>query len=160
MALQVRNTTGIEADKIRQDFPMLSRGIHGKPLLYLDNAGSSLKLRSVLDRHRDFYAFEYANTNEENSLSQNATKAVKDVRSSVASLLGASSAEEVVFLRSATEAMNLVAHAFESSQLQPGDESLLRKWSTTLTSFHGRLLVKDRGQNFELLRSRVLVSWT
>src|SRR5437763_8086949 len=101
MALQVTNRTGIEADKIRQDFPMLSRSIHGKPLLYLDNAGSSLKLRSVLDRHRDFYAFEYANTNEQNSLSQNATKAVGDVRSSIARLLGASSPEEIVFIRSA-----------------------------------------------------------
>jgi cysteine desulfurase / selenocysteine lyase len=97
MALQARNRTGIETDKIRQDFPMLSRSIHGKPLLYLDNAGSSLKLRSVLDRRRDFYAFEYANTNEENSLSQNATKAVEDVRSSIASLLGGAAPKKSFF---------------------------------------------------------------
>jgi cysteine desulfurase / selenocysteine lyase len=124
MALETSTMTmtGIEVDRIRQDFPMLTRSIHGKPLLYLDNAGSSLKLRSVLDRHRYFYEFEYANTNEENSLSQNAAKAVEDVRSSIANLLGASSPEEIVFIRSATEAMNLVAYAFERSQLRPGDE--------------------------------------
>src|SRR4051812_29813634 len=102
MATKTISGTEIDVNKIRQDFPMLTRSIHGKPLLYLDNAGSSLKLRSVLDRHRNFYEFEYANTNEENSLSQNATKAVEDVRSSIANLLGASSPEEIVFLRSAT----------------------------------------------------------
>jgi cysteine desulfurase/selenocysteine lyase len=122
MALETSTITGIEVDRIRQDFPMLGRSLHGKPLLYLDNAGSSLKPRSVLDRHRNFYEFEYANTNEENSLSQNATKAVADVRSSIANLLGASSPDEIVFLRSATEAVNLVAYAFERSQLQAGDE--------------------------------------
>src|SRR3954463_160739 len=88
MASQTRRRAGIEVDKIRQDFPMLRRSIHGRPLLDLDNAGSSLKLRSVLDRHGDFYESEYANTNEENSVGQNATKAVGDVRSSIANLLG------------------------------------------------------------------------
>src|SRR3954463_10641247 len=117
MALQTRDKAEIEVDNIRQDFPMLARSIHGKPLLYLDNAGSSLKLRSVLDRHRCFYEFEYANANEENSLTQNATNAVEDVRSSIANLLAASSPEEIVFLRSATEAMNLVAYVFEGSRL-------------------------------------------
>lgn len=113
---------GIEVDKTRQDFTMLKRSKHCKPLLYLDNPGSSLKLRSVPDRHRYFYEFEDANTNEENILSQNATKAVEDVRSSFANLPGANGGEDVAFLRSATEAMNVVPHAFERSQLQPGDE--------------------------------------
>ena len=101
---------------------MLGRSIHGNPLIYLDTAGSCLKPRSVLDRHRHFYEFEYANTNEENSLNQNATKAVAEVRFSIANLLGSSSPEEIVFLRSGMEAMNLVAYAFERSQLHPGDE--------------------------------------
>src|SRR3954454_9876049 len=155
MASQTRDRAGIEVDKIRQDFPMLRRSIHGRPLLYLDNAGSSLKLRSVLDRHRDFYEFEYANTNEENSLSQNATKAVGDVRSSIANLLGANSPEEIVFLRSATEAINLVAYAFERSQLQPGDEIWSPRWSTIRSSSLGRSPARDRGRSSESLRSRV-----
>jgi cysteine desulfurase/selenocysteine lyase len=122
MASRATDTSRIEIEKIRRDFAMLGRSPHGKAFLYLDNACSSLKLRSVLDRHRQFYEFEYANTNEENGLSQSATKAVGDVRSSIANLLRASSPEEIVFLRSATEAVNLVAYAFERSQLQPGDE--------------------------------------
>ena len=123
MALQTIDKAGIAVDEIRQDFPMLERNIHGKPLLYLDNAGSSLKPRSVLDRTRNFYEFEYVNTNEENSLSRNATRAVSDVRSPIANLLGASSPEEIVLLRSATEAIKLVAYACKRSQLKPGDQN-------------------------------------
>src|SRR3954462_3681308 len=157
MGLQTRDTTAIEIDKIRQDFPMLTRSIHGKPLLYLDNAGSSLKLRSVLDRHRDFYELEYANTNEENSLSQNATKAVEGVRSSIANLLGANSPEEIVFLRSATEAINLVAYAFERSQLQPGDEILVTEVEHDSNFLPCRSPVRDQGRSSESLRSTVPV---
>ena len=123
MALQTIDKAGIAVDEIRQDFPMLERSIHGKPLLYLDNAGSSLRPRSVLDRNRKFYEFEYVNANEENSLSRNATRAVSDVRSPIVNLLGASSPEEIVLLRSATEAIKLVAYAFKRSQLKPGDQN-------------------------------------
>ncbi|MFL6451095.1 MAG: aminotransferase class V-fold PLP-dependent enzyme [Bryobacteraceae bacterium] len=110
MASQTIERARIAVDSVRRDFPVLGRTIHRKLFLYLDNAGSS------------FYEFEYANTNEENSLSRNATRAVSDVRSSVANPLGATRPDEIVFLRSATEAVNLVAYAFERSQLQPGDE--------------------------------------
>lgn len=96
MKLETSTITGVEVDRIRRDLPMLTRSIPAKPLLYLDNADSSVKLRSVLDRDRYFFAFEYANASNENRLSQNATKAVQDVRSSIANLLGASSPEEIV----------------------------------------------------------------
>jgi cysteine desulfurase / selenocysteine lyase len=152
--------TGIAVERIRQDFPMLARSIHGKPLLYLDNAGSSLKLRSVLDRHRCFYEFEYANTNEENSLSQNATNAVEDVRSSIASLLAASSPEEIVFLRSATEAMNLVAYAFERSQLQPGDEIVVTEMEHDSNLLPWQIACERSGAKLQIAPVRVPVSWT
>jgi cysteine desulfurase/selenocysteine lyase len=138
MALQTRDTTGIEVDKIRQGFSTLRLSIHGKPVLCLGNAASILKLRSVFDCHRYIYEFEYANTNEENSLSRNATRAVEDVRSSIAIVLTASSPETIVLLRDATEAVKLIAYAFERSQLQPGDEAAVRDMEHDATFFRGR----------------------
>ena len=113
--------TVIEVDRIRQDFPMLTRTIHRNPLLYLDNARWSLNLRSVSVRHRCFYEFEYANTNEENAVNENATNAIEVVRSSIPNLQAADSPEEIVFVPSATEAMNFVGYVCERSQLQPGE---------------------------------------
>jgi cysteine desulfurase / selenocysteine lyase len=122
MATQPQRGNLIDVEAMRQRFPMLQRSLNGHPLIYLDNAGSSMKTFAMADRLRDFYLDEYANTNEENSLSKIATQSVAQVRESVAKFLGASSSEEIVFVRSATEAINLVAYAFERSQLKPGDE--------------------------------------
>jgi cysteine desulfurase / selenocysteine lyase len=110
---------------IRSEFPMFQRRVNGNLLVYLDNAGSSLKPAVMIDRLQEFYRTEFANTQEQNSLSQAATAAVEEVRSAVAGMLGASGPEEIIFVRNATEAINLVAYGFGRSILKPGDEVLI-----------------------------------
>jgi selenocysteine lyase/cysteine desulfurase len=122
MAMETSTMTAIEVDRIRQDFPMLMRTIRGSPLLYLDSARETRNVRSISDRHRCFYEYEYENTMDENSASENASNAIQDVRSSTANVLTSGSPEEIVSVRSATEAMNLVAHVFDRSQMQPGND--------------------------------------
>jgi cysteine desulfurase / selenocysteine lyase len=112
--------------KVRAEFPILSAKVHGKPLVYLDNAATTQKPRQVIERIRSFYEAENANIHRGvHHLSEVSTKAYEASRAKVASFLGAAQAEEVVFTRGATEAINLVAAAFARPRLQKGDEVVL-----------------------------------
>jgi len=117
-----------DVDAVRADFPILTREVFGRPLVYLDNASSSQKPRQVLDAERSFVEQHYSNVHRGvHTLSQEATDAYESARSTVAAFLGARH-EEVVFTKNATEAYNLVAHSFGNApvgspfHLGPGDE--------------------------------------
>ena len=125
MSTLVTQERSLDIKAIRSEFPMLQRRVNGNLIVYLENAGSSLKPSVMINRLQDFYRNEFANTNEQNSLSRAATSAVEEVRSAVAEMLGASSPEEIIFVRNATEAINLVAYGFGRSILKPGDEVLV-----------------------------------
>lgn len=118
-------TRSLDAEKIREDFPVLKRQVHGKPLVYLDNAASSQKPRIMIDRIAEIYGHEYARAEEGHALSREATKTFEGTRKRVAKLINAGEAGEVVFCRGATEALNLVAIAFGRDGLEEGDEILL-----------------------------------
>ncbi|CAN5127297.1 cysteine desulfurase [soil metagenome] len=114
---------------VRADFPVLSRQIGGRPLVYLDNASSSHKPRQVLDAERDFVEQHYSNVHRGvHTLSQEATDAYEAARDTVARFLSAPDSNGVVFTKNATEAYNLVAYSFSNSAagsrfaLGPGDE--------------------------------------
>ncbi len=118
-----------DVEKVRADFPVLSRRIGGRPLVYLDNASSSHKPRQVLDAERDFVEQHYSNVHRGvHTLSQEATDAYEAARDTVARFLGAADSHEVVFTKNATEAYNLVAYSFGNAAagsrfaLGPGDE--------------------------------------
>jgi cysteine desulfurase/selenocysteine lyase len=107
---------------VRADFAFLEELRDGKPLAYLDSASSTQKPRQVLDRMRSFYEHEYANVHRGvYSLGERATTAYEAARQTVASFVNAPAAREVVFTRSATEAINLVAYAWGLQNLGPGD---------------------------------------
>jgi cysteine desulfurase/selenocysteine lyase len=111
---------------IREQFPILAQTVHGKPLVYLDNAATTQKPLAVLDAMRAFEVRDYANVHRGvHVLSQRATDAFETARAKVAAFLHASSAGEIVFVRGATEAINLVAQCFTRPRLQPGDEVLV-----------------------------------
>jgi cysteine desulfurase/selenocysteine lyase len=111
---------------VRGQFPILSRTIHGKRLMYLDNAATTQKPRAVLEALVRFYEERNANIHRGvHTLSQQATAAYEAARAAVARFLGASDAREVVFVRGTTEAINLVAQAWARPRLKPGDEVLL-----------------------------------
>ena len=112
--------------RIRRDFPILSRLIRGKRLVFLDSPASAQKPRSVMDAERDIYEAGYANVHRGVYwLSQHATNEYEAVREKVRQLLNARETREIVFVRGATEAINLVAQSFGRTFLSAGDEVLI-----------------------------------
>ncbi len=117
---------GIDVARIRADFPILARTVHGKPLVYLDNAATTQKPQVVLDAIVAYYTGINANVHRGvHELSARATDAFEAARARVRAFFNAASPREVVFTRNATEGINLVAHAFVKPQLRPGDEVLI-----------------------------------
>ena len=115
-----------DINKIREDFPILSREVHGKPLVYLDNAATTQKPLVVLDAMRNEYLNQNANVHRGvHYLSQKATELHEAARERVRQFINAHSTNEIVFTRGTTEAINLVASSFCQSQMQAGDEVLV-----------------------------------
>ena len=113
-------------EAIRRDFPILSREVHGKPLVYLDNAATTQKPLAVLDAMRSEYLNVNANVHRGvHYLSQKATELHEAARERVRQFINARSTNEIVFTRGTTEAINLVAATFCQSQMQAGDEVLV-----------------------------------
>ena len=111
---------------VRAQFPILARTVHGRPLVYLDNAASTQKPRAVIDAISEFYAGGYANVHRGvHLLSAEATEAYDQVREKVARLIGAADPAECVFVRGTTEGINLVAQTFGRARVGPGDEVLI-----------------------------------
>ena len=116
----------INIDKVREDFPILSREVYGKPLVYLDNAATTQKPLCVLDAMREEYLNVNANVHRGvHYLSQQATDLHEAAREKVRQFINAAKTEEIVFTRGTTEAINLVASSFCESQMQPGDEVIV-----------------------------------
>jgi cysteine desulfurase/selenocysteine lyase len=117
---------GYDVARIREDFPILAMQVYGKPLVYLDNAASAQKPQSVLDRVQHAYEAEYANVHRGlHYLANVATEAYEGAREKVRAFLKAERAEEIVFTRNATEAINLVAYSFGVPRIKAGDEIVL-----------------------------------
>ena len=112
--------------RIRQDFPILSMQVYGKPLVYLDNAASAQKPQAVLDRLNQAYTSEYANVHRGlHYLANAATEGYEGAREKVRAFLNAKRPEEIIFTRNATEAINLVAYTFARERVKAGDEIVL-----------------------------------
>jgi cysteine desulfurase/selenocysteine lyase len=116
----------MNVDKIRQDFPILSQTIRGKPLVFLDSAASAQKPRAVIDAMRNAMETQYANVHRGlHWMSERTTDAYEAARDAVASLMNAADRDEIVFVRNSTEAINLVAHSFGRAMLKPGQAVLI-----------------------------------
>lgn len=121
-----RQTSVFDVAKVRADFPILSRTVHGKPLVFLDSAASAQKPRQVIDAVTRVYGDEYANVHRgAYYLSETATANYEAAREKVRAFINARSAAEVVFTKGATEAINLVAATYGRAFLKPGDEVVI-----------------------------------
>ena len=119
-------TIPFDPGRIRDEFPILATRVNGKPLVYLDNAATTQKPRAVIDAVARYYAAENANIHRGvHYLSQRATEAYEGSREKVARFLNAESSREIVFVRGATEGINLVAQSFGRAFFRPGDEILI-----------------------------------
>jgi len=122
---QYEEAPQLDVARIRADFPILSRTVGGHPLVYLDSANTSQKPRQVLDAMREHYEWHNANVARSvHTLGTESTTAYEGARAKVAAFIGAASADEIVFTKNSTEAINLVAHAY-GARLRPGDEIVI-----------------------------------
>jgi cysteine desulfurase/selenocysteine lyase len=118
--------TGYDVEAIRKDFPILSRTVHGKPLVYLDNGASAQKPQSVIDAISHAYANEYANVHRGlHFLSNAATDAYEAAREKVRAFLNAGSVDDIIFTKSSTEAINTVAYGWGMPNIGADDEIVI-----------------------------------
>ena len=124
---EIQNQTeGFDVEKIREDFPILHQEVNGKPLVYLDNAATSQKPKSVIDSIEKYYRGYNSNIHRGvHTLSENATEAYESARIKVRDFIHANSTKEIVFVRGATEAINLVAQSFGRNTLGSDDEIII-----------------------------------
>lgn len=115
-----------DVDKVRADFPILSRTVNGKPLVYLDSGASAQKPQVVIDAVTQAYAHEYANVHRGlHYLSNLATDKYEAVRGKVAKFIGAASEDEIVFNSGTTEGINMIAYGWAAPRMQAGDEIII-----------------------------------
>lgn len=115
-----------DVDAVRRDFPILQERVNGRPLIWLDNAATTQKPQAVIDRLAWFYAHENSNIHRAaHELAARATDAYEAARNKVAKFIGAGSAEEIIFVRGATEAINLVAQSWGRQNIGAGDEIIV-----------------------------------
>ncbi len=120
------NLIGFDVESVREDFPILKQEIYGKPLVFLDSAASAQKPRAVIEAMKHCYEEEYANIHRGiYYLSMRATEAFEEARDKVRRFLNAAESREIVFVRGATEAINLVAQSYGRTFLRQGDEIVI-----------------------------------
>ncbi len=125
-SLSAKAPGGFDPRRVRQDFPVLQQKVHGKPLVYLDNAATTQKPQAVLDALRHYYATDNANIHRAvHQLSERATRDYESARGKVRHFLNAADDREVVFVRGATEGINLVAQSWGRANLRAGDEIVI-----------------------------------
>ena len=118
--------SGYDVYAVRRDFPILDQQINGHPLIWLDNAATTQKPQAVIDRLVHFYSFENSNVHRgAHELAARSTDAYEDAREKVRGFLGASSSDEIVFVRGATEAINLVAQSWGRQNIGKDDEIVI-----------------------------------
>src|SRR5277367_3130843 len=126
----------VESEEIRDDFPVLKQKVHGKPLIYFDNAATSQKPRVVIDAMNDYYERYNANVHRGiHALAERATKEYERAREKIVKFINAPSPETLIFTRGTTEAINLVAYSWAMTNLKKGDEIL-----TTFMEHHSNIV--------------------
>ncbi|HEY57166.1 MAG TPA: cysteine desulfurase [Anaerolineae bacterium] len=143
----------LDVPRIRQDFPVLQREVRpGVPLVYLDSTATSQKPRQVVEAVADFYLHHNANIHRGiHTLAEEATAAYEEARAKVARFINAASPREIVFVRNATEAINLVAYAWGRANLQPGDVVLLTEMEHHANLVPWQILAAERDIRLEFM---------
>jgi cysteine desulfurase/selenocysteine lyase len=135
-----------DVERLRADFPILHQHVHGKPLVYLDNAASAQKPRAVIDAVARFDATDYANIHRGvHALSQRATAAFEAARETVRGFVNAADAKEIIFTRGTTESINLVAHSYGRSALHLGDEIVVSTMEHHSNIVPWQMVCRERG---------------
>lgn len=138
---------------IRASFPILERGVHGHPLIYLDNAATSQKPRPVIDALVHYYQHTNSNVHRGvHTLSQEATRDYEGAREKVRQFINAADSREIIFTRGTTESINLVAHSFGKPQIQPGDEIVISVMEHHSNIVPWQMLSEETGALLRIIR--------
>lgn len=137
--------------KVRADFPILLQRINGKPLVYLDNAATTQKPRAVIDAISRYYEFDNANIHRGvHELSQRATRRYEEARELIRAFLNAADVNEIVFVRGATEGINLVAQTYGRTHVQEGDEVLITTMEHHSNIVPWQMLCEEKGATLRI----------
>ena len=151
-AQQQNQSLGFDVKKIRNDFPILHQIINGKPLIYLDNAATSQKPKNVLDAIEKYYREYNSNIHRGvHTLSENATEAYELARLKVKNFINAQSNKEIIFVRGATEAINLVAQSFGRNSLNENDEIIITELEHHANIVPWQLLREQTGATLKFI---------
>lgn len=143
--------TEFDINKVRSDFPILGSRVHGKPLVYLDNAATTQKPQGVIDVISRYYTYENANIHRGvHQLSQTATDAYEAARQKVQCFLNAADQCEIIFVRGATEGINLVAQTYGRAHVGPGDEIILSAMEHHSNIVPWQILCEEKGANLRI----------
>src|SRR4051794_27687619 len=143
---------GLDVMRVRESFPALDQFVHGKPLAYLDNAASTQKPRAVIDAVVGYYENDNANVHRGvHTLGDRATACYERARETVRRFLNARRAQEVVFVRGATEAINLVAQTFGRKNVGPGDEVLVTGMEHHANIVPWQMLCAEKGATLRVV---------
>ncbi len=141
-----------DVNKVREDFPILSREVHGKPLVYLDNAATTQKPRQVIDAIVEYYENHNANVHRGvHTLSQEATDIYEAARAKVADFIGARQPEEIIWTRNASESLNLVAHSWAQDNIREGDEIVVTPYEHHSNLVPWQKVARDKGAILKIL---------
>ena len=152
VAVPMKRAATLDGAAIRRDFPILRQRVHGKPLVYLDNAATTQKPQVVVDRVTRFYTEENANVHRGvHWLSDRATAAFEEARATVARFLNAGGSREVVFVRGTTEAINLVTATFGRSRVGPGDEIVISAMEHHSNIVPWQILCQQQGARLRII---------
>ncbi len=144
--LQQTSDQGFDPHSIREDFPILHQKIHGKPLIWMDNAATTQKPQAVIDRISHFYEHDYSNIHRgAHTLAARATDAYEDAREKVRRFIGAESADEVIWVRGTTEGVNLLAQTWGRKYIGGGDEIILTVLEHHANIVPWQMLAKEKG---------------
>jgi len=148
----VSTGTTLDARTLRADFPIFEQLIHDEPLAYLDSANSSQKPRQVIDAMSTFYETSYANVHRAvHVLGERATAGLEGAREKVRALLNAPEAREIIFVRNATEALNLVAYSWAGNNLGPGDAVVVTELEHHSNFVPWQYIAKRQGAEFVMV---------
>jgi cysteine desulfurase/selenocysteine lyase len=147
--MAVTSAAKLDAHKLRADFAVFDEVVNGKPVAYLDSAASTQKPRQVLDSMREFYEHSYANVHRGvYTLAERATAGYEGAREKVRAYVNAPSSREVIFTRSATEALNLIAYSWGLENLGPGDVVVITELEHHSNFVPWQFIAKKTGAEF------------
>ena len=151
-APQAAGQPPLDVNRVRRDFPILQERVNGKPLVWLDNAATTHKPQAVIDRLAYFYAHENSNIHRAaHELAARATDAYEAARQKVARFLGAASPDEIVFVRGATEAINLVAKSWGAANISAGDEIVVSQLEHHANIVPWQQLAAEKGATLRVI---------